>query len=719
MFRKSYLTLIVALTLLLVAMGPVYATPSLGLGSTASYSLTGKLQAIQSCTASPSTYSGQACSSTTLSPPTNVTLNGAGSTFVAPLLSAIDKSFTSNHPSVQVNYQPVGSGTGIADLSQKTVDFAASDAPLTNTQTVSVPNALTIPDTVGAVAVGYNLPGISTGLQLNVTVAAKIFQGNIVAWNDPAIQSLNPSLALPSNPITIVHRSDSSGTTFVFSGYLNSSSIWTLGQSKTILWPAASIGANGNQGVASVIQGTRYTIGYVELDYALSASPPITYSFLWNPTGNAYIQPSINSTLRAVAGVKTLPPGNGNWQSVSLLNSSNPGAYPIVSLSYIIVYQELNVYGSAMTAARALALVDYLSFVADGGQLQAAPLYYAPLPTNVVAVDTATINSITYNGQPPTSPQLPSPPVIAPTPTNVTIGLSGTVGWNIVGLSDSQSNLNVSHEIGFSVSPIPGISITPVTESGTFEQTINLSTRLESPSTATAMTRSFSTSILSGLAGATSALGVSGSVIQAMLSDQTNTPDYTTWWVNGPLSLGNPVQVSQGWSSVTASESLNLGSNIGTRSAWIVTSQLGQTVNLSLPNPNNPLSSTTSTASMNFGLLWSYDQSADLLLRNDNAASLTMHMITPTFIGTSTGPVAITVTRDTNVTIDIALLLLSTNLSLPKSSSHTSTLTDLLSAMPWIPLGLAGFAASIAVATIIWFTRKTKRATLPSSVPLS
>ncbi len=460
-------------------MGPAYATPGLSLGSNASYNLTGKLLANQSCNSSPSAYAGQACGGTTTPPPLNVTLNGAGSTFVYPLLTAIDSSYTSINPSVRINYQGVGSGTGISDLEDKLVDFGASDAPLTGSQTVAlsfVSTPLTIPDTVGAVAVAYNLPGIRKGLYLNANVTAEIFQGNITNWNDARIVALNPGITLPPNPIMIVHRSDSSGTTFVFSGYCTSSPFWKLGQSKTITWPTSAIGAVGNQGVAAVIQGTTYTVGYVELDYALSASPPMTYAFMLNVAQGTYIEPTLASSALAASTISNLPVGDGNWTLVNLLNSPAAGAYPIVSFSYIMVYRELNAYGSTMTQDRAFALVQFLSYVIHQGQDQAAPLNYVPLPANVVANGDATIKSITYDGQPPTEVSLPPPPSPPPTPMSLEVDLSGMVGWNVEGLSNSVVNLLVSHQVSVSI-PVGLASFTPLKESGNFEQSINLSTR--------------------------------------------------------------------------------------------------------------------------------------------------------------------------------------------------------------------------------------------------
>jgi len=345
--------------------------------------------------------------------PATITLNGAGSTFVNPIITAINANYTKTNPSIQINYQSIGSGAGITALGQRTVDFGASDAPLTNTQILATPNALTIPDTIGAVVVAYNIPinatySIHKGLHLNVTVTAQIFQGGIAYWDDPSIVALNqnslPSgVSLPHNLITVVHRFDSSGTTFVFTGYLSSSPVWKGGQSKqpkSTAWAPGALAPNGNQGVASVIQTVSNTIGYVELNYALSATPPIPYASLWNPNGGgSYIEPTLSSSGLAASSLPSLPAGSGNWTSINLLNSSNPGAYPVVTFSYIMVYQELNVYGSAMNQARAQALVNYLWFVVHDGQNQATILSFVTLPSTVVGNAEATIRSITYNGQ--------------------------------------------------------------------------------------------------------------------------------------------------------------------------------------------------------------------------------------------------------------------------------------------------------------------------------
>lgn len=349
---------------------------------------------------------------------TTVTLNGGGSTFVNPLMTAMINNYSRSNPNVQINYQSIGSGAGITNLGERILDFGASDAPLSNAQLASVQNALTIPDTIGAVAIAYNIPingtySIHKGLHLNVTIAAEIFQGGTsqggtMYWDDPGLLQLNPpgtfpaGVSLPHQQIIVVHRFDSSGTTFVFTGWLSSSSVWLGGQSKQ---PSANAWANqaksspGNQGVASVIQSIPYTIGYVELNYAISASPAIPYSSVWNPAGAAYIEPTLNSSALAASSLPSLPAGNGNWTSVNLLNSNNPGAYPIVTFSYMMVYQELNVYGSSMNQATAQALVNFLWFVVHGGQAQATILSFVALPASVVANAEATLRTITYNGQ--------------------------------------------------------------------------------------------------------------------------------------------------------------------------------------------------------------------------------------------------------------------------------------------------------------------------------
>jgi phosphate transport system substrate-binding protein len=327
------------------------------------------------------------------------TLLGAGATFPQPFLNATITKYTQDvRTNVQINYQSVGSGQGISSLTSKTVDFAASDAPLTDSQRAAAPNTLHIPETIGAVTLAYNLPGIQGGLHLTGEVIVNIYLGNITSWNDPAIQSINTNVAMPDHAITTVHRSDGSGTTNIFTRYLsNVSSTWSsqIGFGTSVQWPGG-LGASGNANVASTVIQTPYAVGYVELAYALRNS--MTVASIQNPSGN-YIAPSLASTTIAVqSGASSLPSGNQSWYTVSLLNTEDPQAYPIVGFTYLLVYQELNVI-PGMDQNKATQLVQFIWWVVHSGQDLAPSLQYAQLPTNVVQIDEASIQSITFNGQ--------------------------------------------------------------------------------------------------------------------------------------------------------------------------------------------------------------------------------------------------------------------------------------------------------------------------------
>ena len=331
-----------------------------------------------------------------------INLQGAGATFPYPLLNSIIGNYSTNvKPNVLVNYQPIGSGGGISAYkqSQATVDFAASDAPLSASDAANIPNALHIPETIGSVTIAYNLPGISSGLHLTGKVIADIFQGTITMWNAPAIQSLNQNVTLPAKAISTVHRSDGSGTTFIFTNYLSASSTeWnsSVGAGKSVSWPVGS-GSSGNTGVASSVQSNPYSIGYVELAYVLENG--MTVAAVQNPSGN-YILPSLESTQLAVqSGASSgLPAGSASWTNVNLLNTPDANAYPIASFTYLIVYKELNVL-SDMNQAKATALVQFLWYIVHDGQDFAPGLSYAKLPSNVVQIDETTIQSITFDGQ--------------------------------------------------------------------------------------------------------------------------------------------------------------------------------------------------------------------------------------------------------------------------------------------------------------------------------
>ncbi len=340
-----------------------------------------------------------------LSSPSNTpvgaaTLNGAGATFPQPFINAtITKYTTDIRTNVIINYQGVGSGQGIQSFTSKTVDFACSDAPLTASQRGSASNALHIPETIGAITLAYNIPEIpSSGLKLTGDVLANIFLGTITNWNDPAITQLNTDLTLPNHAITTVHRSEGSGTTNWFTKYLSLvSSQWNtaVGSGTSVQWPGG-IGVSGNANVAATINQTAYSIGYIELAYALKNSVPVVA--LKNPAGN-YVLPSLDSTTAAASSLPTnLPSGSDSWESVNILNTSGAQAYPIVTPTYMLIYKELNVV-PGMDMNKATQLVQYIWYVVHDGQSLAAGLEYASLPQNLVSIDETTLNSVTFNGQ--------------------------------------------------------------------------------------------------------------------------------------------------------------------------------------------------------------------------------------------------------------------------------------------------------------------------------
>jgi len=299
---------------------------------------------------------------------------------------------------VQVNYQGGGSGAGIQAITAKTVDFAGSDAPLKPSERAAAPGLLHIPETIGAVTAAYNVAGLSSGLNLTGHVLGEIFLGRITTWDHVNISALNPGLVLPSSTITVVHRSDSSGTTFVWTSYLHLENPgWnsTL-VGKAINWPVG-IGASGNAGVAGKIQTIPDSIGYVELAYTVQSSMKV--GKIRNPAGS-FVLPSLASTA-AAASVPTFPTPSGDWNNVSILDAAGANSYPIASFTYLLVYQELNTIGTSMTQAKAQALVDFLWWCVHdpGGQQYAAGLVYPPLPPTVVTLDEQAIRSITFNGQ--------------------------------------------------------------------------------------------------------------------------------------------------------------------------------------------------------------------------------------------------------------------------------------------------------------------------------
>ncbi|MCL4436026.1 MAG: phosphate ABC transporter substrate-binding protein PstS [Thaumarchaeota archaeon] len=329
----------------------------------------------------------------------SVTINGAGATFPYPLLSTMTVEYNKIHPNVKIGYQSIGSGGGIRQLTEKTVDFAASDAPLNAKQRDAAPNTLHIPETIGSVVLAYNLPGVEKGLKITGPIIADIFLGKITKWNDPAIQNLNPDLKLPNNDIQVAHRSDGSGTTFIWTSYLSLvSPDWNskVGSGTAVQWPVG-LGSSGNEGVAGLVRGTQYTVGYVELAYALQNK--MSYAFIQNKEGK-FIEPTLGSTGASVSSIAaSLPRGDQSWENVSILNAAGADSYPIASFSYLLIYKDLSTVPS-MNKEKAKALVDFLWWVVHDGQNYSSNLQYVPLPKSVISIDEQTINSITFNGQP-------------------------------------------------------------------------------------------------------------------------------------------------------------------------------------------------------------------------------------------------------------------------------------------------------------------------------
>ncbi len=329
---------------------------------------------------------------TVSSPPVQAkSLEGAGASFPAPLyLKWFDEY--NKITGVRINYNPVGSGGGIKAITDGTVDFGATDGIMTDAQIAAAAARgpiLHIPMTSGAVAVIYNLDGISSGqLNLTGTVLADIYLKKIVKWSDPRIKELNPGLTLPDGNITVVHRSDGSGTTFIFTHYLSKiSDEWknAVGNATSVSWKG-DIGGEKNAGVAGQVKQIKGAIGYVELAYAIQNK--IAWAKLRNAAGN-FIEPSVEATTKAAEGVQ-LP----DDMKVMITNSTNPGAYPIVGFTWILAYV------NQTNQAKGLALVNMLWWAIHEGQQYTTALDYAPLSSLAVSKAEAMIKSILYNGQP-------------------------------------------------------------------------------------------------------------------------------------------------------------------------------------------------------------------------------------------------------------------------------------------------------------------------------
>jgi len=317
-------------------------------------------------------------------------INGAGATFPYPIYSKWFDEYTKVDPEVRFNYQSIGSGGGIKQVTARTVDFGATDGPMTDEQLKAAPAELFhIPTVLGSVVATYNLPG-SPKLKFTGDVLAEIFLGKITKWNDPKITALNPGVSLPDESIIVVHRSDGSGTTYIWVDYLSKiSPDWEkkVGRGTSVNWPVG-LGGKGNEGVSGQVKNQPGALGYVELAYAVKTHLPV--ASVKNAAGK-FIEPSIASTTAAAAGAaKTMPEDF----RVSLTNPPGDDAYPIASFTWLLVYKD------QPNEVKGRALVKFLWWMSHEGQKFADDLLYAPLPSQVVKQIEAKIKLITYQGKP-------------------------------------------------------------------------------------------------------------------------------------------------------------------------------------------------------------------------------------------------------------------------------------------------------------------------------
>ncbi len=355
----------------------------------------GAALAIAACGSS-SSSSSTAAGSNAATTNAAATLNGAGSTLAAPIYQQWGSNLKSQ--GLTVNYNPVGSGTGVTDLQTATVVFAGSDPSLTPTDTKAMKGpVLQFPVAFGAITVSYNLPGVKSGLKLDGPTLANIFMGKIKTWNDPAIRALNPGLNLPGTAITIVHRSDSSGTTAGFTTFLSDvSPAWksSIGAGEDVKWPVGT-GAAKNSGVAAAVKQTTGAVGYVEQAYALENG--FTYASVKN-SGGKYVLPTIANTSAAASGIK-VPPDLG----ISTIDSPNPAAYPIVSQTFLMAYKDPCKDGGA-SRATANGLKKFLTYAFGAGQQTLGSsgnqLPYAPLPASLANKNDAQLAKMVCNGSP-------------------------------------------------------------------------------------------------------------------------------------------------------------------------------------------------------------------------------------------------------------------------------------------------------------------------------
>ena len=315
-------------------------------------------------------------------------LNAAGATFPYPIYSKWFNEYHQQHPDIEINYQSIGSGGGIAQVTAGTVDFGASDGPMKDEQIAAFKqqrgtSVLHFPTVLGAVVPAYNIPGFKGELKFTPEVLAGIYLGKITSWNDPAIAKANPGTSLPNASIVVVHRSDGSGTTYIWTDYLSKvSSDWNnqVGKGTSVKWPVG-MGAKGNEGVAGMIRQMDGAFGYVELIYALQNK--ITFGSVQNAAGN-FVKASLDSTTAAASSVKTIP---ADFR-VSITNAPGKDAYPIASFTWLLVPADWK------DKSKQKIVVDFLNWMLDQGQTMSAQLDYAPLPDSVKEKERAAVKAI-------------------------------------------------------------------------------------------------------------------------------------------------------------------------------------------------------------------------------------------------------------------------------------------------------------------------------------
>jgi phosphate transport system substrate-binding protein len=312
------------------------------------------------------------------------TINGAGATFPYPMYSKWFSEYHKAHPDIQINYQSIGSGGGIRQVLAGTVDFGASDGPMSDEQlSQAKTKILHVPTVLGANVPAYNIPGVTAELKFTPEVLAGIFLGKIASWNDPAIAAANPGVNLPNQPIIVIHRSDGSGTTYIWTDYLSKvSPDWQsqVGKGTSVKWPVG-LGGKGNEGVAGMIRQMQGSIGYIELIYAISNK--ISYGIVKNAAG-AFVKASLESVTAAAASVKSMP---ADFR-VSITNAPGKDAYPISSFTWLLIPAQ------SKDASKGKILADFLTWMVDDGQKMTAELAYAPLPESVATKVKAEIKQV-------------------------------------------------------------------------------------------------------------------------------------------------------------------------------------------------------------------------------------------------------------------------------------------------------------------------------------